>query len=120
MNDSFLSFEKRIRKLYDGIQTFVLFIGYGRSGHSLVAAILDAHPKIVIAHEFDVLRKWNYYKNDTWNGKSKLFFDLHSNSRAHAMFGKRAQFRSVSQTGYAYHVAGQWQGTFQDNIKVLN
>ena len=58
MNDSFLSFEKRIRKLYDGIQTFVLFIGYGRSGHSLVAAILDAHPKIVIAHEFDVSRKW--------------------------------------------------------------
>ena len=56
MNDSFLSFEKRIRKLYDGIRTFVLFIGYGRSGHSLVAAILDAHPKIVIAHEFDVLR----------------------------------------------------------------
>ena len=94
-------FEKRIRKLYDGIQTFVLFIGYGRSGHSLVAAILDAHPKIVIAHEFDVLRKWNYYKNDTWNGKNKLFFDLHSNSRAHAMFGKRAQFR-------------------RDNIKVLN
>lgn len=120
MNDSFLSFEKRIRKLYDGIQTFVLFIGYGRSGHSLVAAILDAHPKIVIAQEFDVLRKWNYYKNLTWNGKNKLFFDLHSNSRKHAMFGKRAQFRSVSQTGYAYHVAGQWQGTFKDNIKVLN
>ena len=119
MNDSFLSFEKRIRKLYDGIQTFVLFIGYGRSG-CLVASILDAHPKIVIAEEFDVLSKWNYYKNLTWNGKNKLFFDLRSNSQESVMFGKRAQFRSVSKTGYTYHVAGQWQGTFKDNIKVLN
>lgn len=40
----------------DAPATFVLFVGYPRSGHSLVGALLDAHPEMAIAHELDVLR----------------------------------------------------------------
>jgi hypothetical protein len=37
------------------VEEFVLFVGWPRSGHSLVGALLDAHPETLIAHEFDVL-----------------------------------------------------------------
>ena len=32
------------RRKYKEIQDLCLFIGYGRSGHTLVASLLDAHP----------------------------------------------------------------------------
>ena len=38
------------------VQRFCFFIGYARSGHSLVGSLLNAHPRMVIAHELDALR----------------------------------------------------------------
>ena len=35
--------------------TFCLFLGHARSGHSIVGVLLDAHPRIVLADEFDAL-----------------------------------------------------------------
>jgi hypothetical protein len=35
---------------FPDVHAFCLFDGYSRSGHSLVGALLDAHPKITIAH----------------------------------------------------------------------
>jgi hypothetical protein len=32
-----------------------MFIGYSRSGHSLIGSLLDAHDEMVIAHELDAL-----------------------------------------------------------------
>ena len=37
--------------MYDELRAFCLFMGYTRSGHSLVGACLDAHPEAAIAHE---------------------------------------------------------------------
>lgn len=111
--------EDKLRNLYDGVQTFVLFIGYARSGHSLVGSILDAHPQIIIPHEFKVISKWEDYKNtskgDSGLLKNRLFFDIQALSREQAMFGNRA---SSCPSGYCYHVSGQWQGTYKDKIKV--
>ena len=36
---------------YADVERFCLFMGYTRSGHSLVGTVLDAHPEAVIAHE---------------------------------------------------------------------
>ena len=44
------------RKDLEGIERYCMFIGYPRSGHSLVGSLLDAHPDIIIAHELDALR----------------------------------------------------------------
>ena len=38
------------------LERFCLFVGYPRSGHSLVGSLLDAHPDIAISHELHVLR----------------------------------------------------------------
>lgn len=99
----------------------MLFIGHARSGHSLIGAILDAHPEIIIPHEFKAINKWDYYKNISQENndslKTRLFFDLHSLSRFQAMFGNRAASRCGGDH-YLYSVPGQWQGTYRDKIKV--
>jgi hypothetical protein len=33
-----------------------MFIGYLRSGHSLIASLLDAHPNPIATHELDALK----------------------------------------------------------------
>ena len=48
---------------FETIQLYCMFVGYPRSGHSLVGAMFDAHPDIVIAHELDALR---YLKAGVW------------------------------------------------------
>ncbi|WP_173199701.1 sulfotransferase [Parvularcula mediterranea] len=35
--------------------TLVQFVGFPRSGHSLIGALLDAHPNAAIAHELDIM-----------------------------------------------------------------
>jgi hypothetical protein len=41
-------------ELVAGMTSFVAFVGYSRSGGSIVAALMDAHPELVVVHELDV------------------------------------------------------------------
>lgn len=118
--------EQRLRALYNGVQTFLFFIGYARSGHSLIGAVLDAHPEIIISnfHPRNTIDRWHHYKRKSKGRddslKLRLFFDIHSMSRFHAMCGKRApSWSCVSENHkYCYNVPGQWQGTYRDKLKV--
>ncbi|PSP19753.1 MAG: sulfotransferase family protein [Cyanobacteria bacterium SW_5_48_44] len=47
------------KKTFQNVDKYCMFIGYPRSGHSLVGSLLDAHPNIIIAHEL----------NHQWQGK---------------------------------------------------
>jgi phage terminase large subunit-like protein len=44
------------RNRFHDVGVFCIFIGYPRSGHSLVGSLLNAHPEVIISHELDVLR----------------------------------------------------------------
>ena len=46
--------------LLDEVKVFCLFIGYPRSGHSLVGALLDAHENVAMAHELNAIRHQRY------------------------------------------------------------
>lgn len=46
------------------IKKFVFFIGYPRSGHSIVASFLDAHPHMIVAHEFSLFSWWPKYRQE--------------------------------------------------------
>ena len=94
------------RRFFDGVERYCMFVGYPRSGHSLVGSLLDAHPEAVIAHELDALRlvKWGF-------GRRQLYWLLLENSRGFAREGRR-------WTGYAYQVPNQWQGRF-DRLRVV-
>ena len=46
----------RNRKRFDDLETYCMFIGYSRSGHTLIGALLNAHPEAQIAHELNALQ----------------------------------------------------------------
>jgi hypothetical protein len=43
---------------WDAIHGFCLFVGYGRSGHSAVGAVLDAHPNATVSHELNAVKRF--------------------------------------------------------------
>ena len=106
-------------KVWDKVQIFLLFIGYERSGHSLVSALLDAHPNMVIADELHALRAWQRFPKEN-KTRNHLFQALYSNSVQLAQKGERSSEDCKSILGgYKYHVPNQWQGYFNGNIKVV-
>lgn len=96
----------RQRRLFADVHTRCLFIGYPRSGHTLIGSLLDAHPEAVIAHELDLLR---------------FVYARFSRAQMFAMLLDNAQQAAASGStwgGYTYAVPGQWQGRF-DRIGVI-
>jgi hypothetical protein len=82
------------------IDAYVMFIGYPRSGHSIVGSLLDAHPQVIIAHELNALKFV-----EAGCTREELYWLLLHNSRQFAEHGR--------QWGdYRYEVPGQWQGRF--------
>lgn len=77
-----------------------MFLGYARSGTSLLGALLDAHPNVIVAHECDVFKHVQ-----AGMSKDQIFHLLLENSKAHAQRGRKA-------TGYNYEVQDQWQGRY--------
>ena len=98
--------QRRQLDLFDAIETYCMFVGYPRTGHSLIGSLLDAHPNIVIAHELDAL---NLLKRGF--SRNQLFHLLLENSRQMAAAGRR-------HSGYSYEVPNQSQGRFT-RLRVL-
>ena len=46
----------RGRSIWDGLDSFCLFCGYRRSGHSAIGSVIDAHPDALISHELKALK----------------------------------------------------------------
>lgn len=97
---------RKNRDLFEGVGTYCMFIGYPRSGHSLVGSLLDAHPQAIIAHELDALKFVQ-----AGFGKLQLYQLLLDNSRRFARGGRE-------WTGYDYEVPHQWQGRF-DELRII-
>jgi hypothetical protein len=103
---SFLTGILSIRR-FRNVKKFVLFIGYPRSGHSILAALLDAHPDIVMGMEWGVLSHLRLgYR------RLQIFSSITRNSK---LFRKR---KNNIWTGYSYRVDGLWQGDYRE-IKII-
>ena len=50
----------RFRGPISRVERFCFFIGYARSGHTLVASLLDAHRDVVISNELDAFRYFEH------------------------------------------------------------
>src|SRR5919109_3407899 len=46
----------RLRSVFRDVQVYCLFVGHGRSGHSIVGSLIDAHPEAVVSDELDAAR----------------------------------------------------------------
>jgi len=86
--------------LFRNIETFTMFVGYPRSGHSLIGSLLDAHPNMLIAHELHAVKLIQ-----SGFDRNQLLQLLMENSQTVAAKGRR-------HSGYSYEVPNQWQGRF--------
>jgi hypothetical protein len=91
---------RRNAELFRDVQTYCMFIGYPRTGHSLIGSLLDAHPNMMIAHEMDALNLLQHGFS-----RNQIFHLLVENSKQIAARGRR-------HSGYSYEVPNQWQGRF--------
>lgn len=94
------------RNHYQSLEAFCMFIGYPRSGHSLVGSLIDAHPNAVIAHELDV---FEHVQHGT--SRQKIFDQIVTNAER---FGREGR----SWSGYDYTVPNQRNGRFE-TIRLL-
>ncbi|XP_065890356.1 uncharacterized protein [Dysidea avara] len=94
----------------DRIKKYVFFIGHPHSGHSIVGAIIDSHPHVVLAHEADIFTKVRIWKECD---RKKIFKTIWNTART----GKSLQRQT--RKGYTLTIDNLYQGTYQDYIDVI-
>ena len=95
------------KKHFRNIHTYCMFIGYPRSGHSLIGALIDAHPNAIIGMERDTLGliEMKYKKN-------QIIYLIIKNS---IQFSKE---QNNCWTGYSYKIPGGYQGEYTDLLVI--
>ena len=94
-----------------GVKSFVLFIGYEHSGHSIIGSMMDAHPNMIIAHEYKLLEVWSGKK--LYRKRTNLYNALYNNSYHAAKSGWRRDNYEQNK-GYTLDIPNMWQGTFTE------
>lgn len=116
----FDKFSPLSQQVIDQVEKFVFFIGYTRSGHTIVSSVLDANPNVVIGQEFKVFRMVMLHNHaELINDKSYLFNQLYWKSWNESHFG----VTSVNQAGEKYGVGilfnnYSWHGMYK-NLRVI-
>ncbi len=90
----------------ESLQSFILFIGYPRSGSSTLGSILDAHKNIIISHELNVLQ----FIKSGYSNKS-IFYLIRRNSQ---LFNKTGR----TSSGYKGLIINQYNG-IADPIRII-
>jgi hypothetical protein len=88
------------------VRTYCLFIGHGRSGHSIIGSLLDAHPQAIVSDELDALR---YIR------RGFLRDQVLALSVGRSAAWRRGHRRKRGRSGqtYSYLVRDWWNGRFQ-------
>jgi len=84
------------------LRTFVVFVGWPRSGHSLVGTLLNAHPDAVIAHELNALELVR-----AGVGREDLLGLIFEREREFAAAGRRWEGNDYSVPGSAQGATAQ-------------
>ena len=83
------------------VERYCMFIGYPRSGHSLVGSLISAHPHAVIGDELDALR----YVRLRYS-REQIYSLILRSDEAFSARGRQAFVHN-------YDVPGQWQGRYE-------
>ncbi len=91
------------RGLLATVETYCLFLGHARSGHSILGALLDAHPEMAISDELDATA----YIHAGFSRDQVLWLSIKvTRDQAARLRRKRGRGGKI----YSYHVPNQWQG----------
>ena len=105
-----------------GVERFVFFLGWPRSGHSIIAAMMDAHPEVIIAQHFLLFRELpnksskqllTNSDSDKKFVKTMFFSELYHDSQY-----STNHYRKDNVKGYNLSLDGHWQGTF-NKLRVI-
>ena len=96
-----------------GVNYFAIFLGFGRGGTTLVGALLDSHPNIVLATDYQLFIKWpqwrRYHQELTY-----LYTALYQYSITFAKY-----FRNNNKKGYSFNIRGGFNGRYNNSILVI-
>lgn len=107
------SFVPLLPAVVDNVEKFVFFIGYPRSGHSIIGSFMDSHPNMIIAHEYPLFKNLARQRVS----KYEIFNELYKSSFDQLVSGWRGKKNVVSK-GYSLAIDGLWQASF-DRLKVI-
>lgn len=107
--------DKLPQSVINHIKTFVFFVGHARSGHSIVASLMDSHPHMVISHEYDLFTKLS--RGSIAPNRITIFNALWQSTKQTIINGSRA--RSTNYKGYTLFVDGLYQGKYVNHIDVI-
>ena len=111
------SMKKLPPQVVDRVKKFVLFVGMGRSGSSILGSILDAHPHVIVSHEYCVFNHFQEFNSSQDSLKETLFNVLYSKSQIDVT--KRRSYTQGHGHSYTLKVSGLWQGTYENYIEVV-
>ena len=100
------------KKVIDGVKAFVFFIGYGRSGSSIVSSFIDAHPHAIVSYQYGIFDNKNM---EILKDKTNLFNQLYIRSQKDIKSGGR----SHTKKNYTLHVQSLWQGEYDRYITLI-
>ena len=97
----------------EGVKYFLFFIGHGRGGSSILGSLIDAHPHIVVATDYELFRKWQY-KPEYHANRTVLYTSLYLRSKIVASEYIRNQAR-----GYSLYIKNAYMGKYSRSISVI-
>ena len=100
------------KKVIDGVKAFVFFIGYGRSGSSIVSTFIDAHPHAIVSYQYGIFVD---KEKEILKDKTDLFNQLYRKSQNDIKSGER----SNTKKNYTLHVQSLWQGEYDRYISLI-
>lgn len=97
---------------FKDLKYYVMFIGPARSGHSIMGMLLDAHPDIVCAHEYDLVKNYK-----VGSDRNRIFNEI-INKAATAARGSYHGHAIHEKGRFSYAVKNQYQGRYR-RIEVI-
>ena len=113
---SWYSFDPPPSNVVSSVDGFVFFVGYARSGHSIIASLLNAHPNIVIAHEYALFNHW-FQHPELYNDRKEALFNMLYNSSRYS--AERQGTQGIRKKGYTLEVPGWYQGTYEGGMTII-
>ncbi|XP_062516892.1 uncharacterized protein LOC134192206 [Corticium candelabrum] len=99
---------------FRAMKSVLLFIGYPRSGHTLVSALLDAHPHVALANEYDLFYKWSMF-TETQKRAKFIYSELYRSS----VDAPTSRDVDKGNAAWNYSVPHQWNGRYDQYVEVI-
>lgn len=98
--------------IINGVKKVLFFVGHERSCHSFVSSIIDAHPHMILATNYNPL--WIHCSQPQSFPTKKEFFNILAD------YARRHGARYAADTkGYSLIVDPRYQGVFEGDLQVI-